>query len=140
MKKVRIDVNTGSLGRAFNVFSTPEALYCWLVDAPGVDVSEQCQQVVITPDEFIEAEWMGCEFVYDGPYHHRLDNVRLVKARESANGPGYVIDPFYGWVLHVDVPFRDASFDDIVTKLIDESTSCIDLREVFADDECSEIE
>lgn len=139
MKKVKVAINEGSPGRVFFLFADPESAYEWLTgghDNPSViDEIPNVDHLTLLPGEFIEAEWRGCEFVYDDKHqsHVRLDWIRLVKASQPQNASGLLVSIHYGWVSDHIMPFRQFNDDDIeVTELAPENAK-FDLDVLFKD-------
>ena len=135
MKKVKVTVNEGSIGRTLPVFSDPESAYVWLTSEALLDDIADVDKVALLPGEFIEAEWRGCEYCYDGPNHVKLDLVRFAKASQPANSSGLVVSIHYGWVTDCIVPFRTYKDDDIEVRPLTQEEQRIDLTVLFKDDE-----
>lgn len=145
MKRVKVTVNDGSPGRTLLLFNDPEGAYVWSMEAyddPSiVDSIPDVERVVLLPGEYIEAEWRGCEYVYDGPNHIRLDFVRLAKAGFPHNAAGLLISTHVGWVTDCIIPFRTYKDDDIDVKSLSAGESLIDTSTLFNDhDEHEELD
>lgn len=89
--------------------------------------------VVLRPNEFIEAEWCGCEYIFNGKTHNRMDFVRFAKAHRPENSAGLVASIHFGWVPPGILPFNDYVDDEIVVKRLF-GNNAIDLRALFKDD------
>jgi hypothetical protein len=113
VKKVKITINEGSIGRTLPVFADQESAYVWLHEAVNLDEIDGVDQVALMPGEFIEAEWRGCEFVYDKSTQVRLDLCRFAKASKPENSSGLVVSIHYGWVADCIIPFHDYKDEDI---------------------------
>lgn len=135
MKKVKVTVNEGSLGRTLPVFPDPESAYVWLTSESLLDDIADVDKVALLPGEFIEAEWRGCEYCYDGPNHVKLDLVRFAKASQPANSSGLVVSIHYGWVASCIIPFHAFKDEDIEVKLLPVEEQRIDLTVLFKDHE-----
>lgn len=139
MKKVKVAINEGSPGRVFFLFNDQESVYEWLTgghDNPRIiDEIPDVDQVTVLPGEFIEAEWRGCEFVYDDKHqtHVRLDWVRLVKATKPQNASGLLVSVHFGWVSDHILPFRQFKDDDIDVTELTAETSMFDFEVLFKD-------
>jgi len=132
MKKVKITVTPGSIGRILPVFATSGDAYVWLMEAnknPNIINELMVDQVVLTPEKFIEAEWLGCEFAYEGQTHVRIDNVRLAMAAHGSSEP----TTHSGWTVYCIIPFRAYKDDDITVADITEGESVLDMGQ-FNDD------
>jgi len=138
VKKVRISIAEGcSEPQSFLLFNSAEALYEWLddgTDDPSSYMGE-AEDVVIAPGEYIEAEWRGCEYVYDGPDHQRLDYVRVAKAAPTENASGMLVTIHFGWTVEEELPFSECEDEDIVVKRLGSDDKQLDLALLFKDDE-----
>ena len=132
MKKVKVTINDGSIGRTLPVFADPESAYVWLHEAVALTDIPSVDNVILLPGEFIEAEWHGCEFAYDGSSHSRLDMCRLAKASPAENSSGLVVSIHYGWVAHCIIPFSTYKDEDITVVPLLDSESKLDLEELFS--------
>lgn len=142
MKKVKVTLKPGSTGRKFFLYPSSEALYVW---ASALERGEQVQvdniqEVVLEPGDFIEAELIGFEYVYDSMSdlselkHKRLDLVRFGKAHQTQNAVGVEASIHSGWVLGNMLPMKrysDAHID--VVPLSDEDAK-LDLPKLFNDE------
>lgn len=127
-------INEHSVGRTLPVFVDPESAYMWLHEATQLDEISDVDKVALLPGEFIEAEWRGCEFAYEGHVHSRLDLCRFAKASPSENASGLVISTHYGWVHDCILPFRNYKDEDIEVVKLDPNDERIDLTVLFKDD------
>lgn len=141
MKKVRITVSKGSKGKAFKVFNSPESLYVWLND-PELQEDDYLDSslgniVYLRRGEIMEAEWCGCEFIYEeGRLNFRADYIRLGKLISSPTiftGGKNVVGIQDGWVLDDTIAFKSYS-DGLTrtTKLTERSKHRFDLDELFS--------
>ena len=141
MKKVRITVNEGSPGRQFLVFADVEGAYTWLTEAHDdptvIDRIPDVEKVELLPGQFIEAEWRGCEYAYDGPHHQCIDLVRFGKAYRPQNGSGLLVSVHYGWLSEHILPFRAYKDNDIEVRPLLLEEQKLDLGVLFKDDEAT---
>ncbi len=141
MKKAKVSINEGSPGRVFFVFDDVESAYEWLAgDASDgspkfIDEIPNVDQITLLPGEFIEAEWRGCEFVYDDKNrsHVRLDWIRFVKASKPQNASGLLVSVHFGWVSDHILPFRQFKDADITVDELTSETSTFDFEVLFKD-------
>lgn len=142
MKKVKVTVNEGSLGRTLLLFASPEGAYIWLTEAHAdpdiLDRIPDVEEVPLLPGEFIEAEWRGCEYAYDGPDHVRLDLVRFGKAHKPQNASGLLVSVHYGWLSDHILPFRTYKDNDIDVRPLVPEEQQLDLAVLFKDSEDKE--
>lgn len=137
MKKVKVTLRPGSLGKKIYLFPTPEALYVWLcamengeqMQVPGID------ELVLVPGSFIEAELRGFKYSYEecGRYR-RLDMVRLGLAQQPKNASGLLVSTHVGWVSGGLLPLRSYTDTDIDVSPITEEESRLHLSSLFNDD------
>lgn len=139
MKQVKVTVNEGSPGRILYLFGNAEGAYTWLTQAYNdpeiIEKIPDVERVVLLPGEFIEAEWRGCEFVYNGPDHTRIDAVKLTKAYQSENASGLLISTHFGWTVDCIIPFRQYRDNDIDVRPLLPEEQKIDLTAMFKDNE-----
>lgn len=137
MKRVKVTVNEGSPGRTLFLFGDAESAYVWLSEAyedpTVVDRIPDVERVVLLPGEFIEAEWRGCEYAYDGPRHTRVDFVRMAKAQPTQNASGMLVSIHYGWLADCIIPFFEYRDDDIVATPLPDGEGKLDLALLFKD-------
>lgn len=129
MKDVRVTTATGSSGCSFMLFPTSLSLRVWF-DKPALTASADI--VILRPHEFIEAEWCGCEYVFNGNDHNRMDFIRFAKAHRPENSAGLVASIYFGWLPRGVMPFNDYVDDEIVVKRL-VGNNRIDLRALFKD-------
>lgn len=138
MKKIKVTVNDSSPGRQILLFPSAEAAYVWLTsvdEKPDIhnDISG-VERIDLVPGEFIEAEWMGCEYAHDRGFNARVDQVRLAKAHQPQNASGLLVSVHFGWTTECDLPFHDYDDDDIVVRRLSPGEHRIDLSILFKDD------
>jgi hypothetical protein len=141
MKKVRITVSKGSRGKDFKIFNSPESLYVWLND-PDLQLDPEMDPslgnvVRLKQGEVMEAEWCGCEFVYEeDELLFRADYIRigkLISAPTFFSGGKNVVGIQDGWIMSDTIAFK--SYTDGLTrttKLTPRSRHKFDLDELFS--------
>ncbi len=143
MKKMRITPNAGSDGRTFFLFDSPEAAYIWHVESmedPGIIGSIRDVDVIrLSKDEFIEAEWLGCEFsADDNNVPVRIDNSRWIKANKEPRSSGLLVSVHLGWTTDRVLKFKSYSDDDVTVKRLGaRDEGAVDMQAVFGDFEDS---
>lgn len=122
MKKIRIEPKH-SKNCSIKLFESPEAAYVWM----NAKEDEKCEfggdiSLDGSKGEFVEIEWMGCEFVYDAELaggHERFDAVHIAKVTPSTNPTqdlkDALISLYEGWTTRQHVQFHDGEGDDRVT-------------------------
>jgi len=136
MKKVRITLNAGSTGKKFYLFPSVEALYLWTcamdrgeaLEVPGIE------ELLLEPADFIEAELLGFEYVYDDAKHRRFDLVRLGRAHGTKNASGLQINAHQGWVTGNLLPLKQYSDAHINIRVINHDEERLDLSTLFSDE------
>jgi hypothetical protein len=136
VKKISIKLQSGSLGHTFMLFTDPETLYVWLKSSADHD-GVPSTKIELRPGEFIEAEWRGCEYVYEGNGNVlKLNLIRLAKASPTQNASGMLANIAYGWVSDDVVPMGDYSDSEIIVhRMLLPAEARLDLPAMFKDDE-----
>ena len=113
------------------LFKSAEALFIWLSE-PSSAFNEAVTHIDIEPNEFVEAEWYGCEFMGQRVC---LDYIRLAKARPTQNTCGEVLGTYLGWTTSDMMPFFDREDEYSYTQVLQTSdTWKLDLGILFNDD------
>ena len=117
---MRIRITTsGEQTKKIPIFDSSEALYLWCHSQD--DEYRGATIVELRNSDFIDAEWMGCEFVHEGDERSRcLNIIRAAFAKSSENDSGYVVTPIIGWTTNDLLPFRSSSFGLSIRKLNDD--------------------
>lgn len=140
MKKVKITLNEGCSNKILMLFPSAEAAYMWSI-ANEKNVEDEIQynieKINLVNDEFIEAEWCGCQFAYeDDDSYVRLDLVRFAKAHKPKNAAkGLIVDTYSGWVEGGIIQFHEYSDVDVIVSLLTKENSVLDLPTLFGDEE-----
>ena len=119
MKKIRIELKSKAKIKPILVFDSSEALYLWLNDV-GAPIKPNGSFIVsLTPGDFIEAEWQGCEYVYEGnDVARRLDYIRLAKSAPTKNASGMLVSIHYGWITADQMQFKNVEDEFSTTRLL----------------------
>lgn len=135
MKKFKLSVKKGAPVKNIWLFSDPESLLIWLLDFNAnkqelIGLKEETTRIPVRPEDKMEIEWMGCEYVYEHGDPIRIDLVRIVKASPPMDGKsgkkGLFVSGYSGWVVTDLLQLRhNAKFDDITVKRINEDESQI---------------
>jgi len=137
MKKVRITVKKGSLGKKFPIFSSPEALYVWLHD-PELQAAVRLDpslgtMIFLRPGEIMEVEWLGCEFFQEDKQNLCINQIRLAKTMKIKGlDVSKVVGVHSGWTIKDIIHFKNG--DDIDTKrfkLTSKSKHKFNIEELF---------
>jgi len=147
MKKIRITVKKGSMGKKFPIFNSPEALYVWLND-PELQTAQRLDPslgstVFLRPGEIMEVEWLGCEFFQEDGQAFCLNHVRLAKTMKIKGlDVNKIVGVHSGWVINNILSFSSGGDDDVKRlKLTSKSKHKFNIEELFlarglmADDE-----
>ena len=136
MKKVKITVNPGSHGKTLTLFQTPNDALTSLVSIRdgssflgGIDSGPE--HITLSPGEFIEAEWYGCEYDHSRPDSLKTDLVRGAKAVEAKNAGGLVVAAFQGWTINNAIPFCEFKDADISVTVVSKNDKQIDVSALF---------
>jgi hypothetical protein len=119
MKKIRIELQQNAPNKRYTLFDSADALYVWLKDDVVSLDPINASVVEISKDEFIEAEWLGCEFVDEKDLNGSLclNYMRIAKASKTQNSGGLRVIISSGWTTSQAFPWRNHGDDVIVTKL-----------------------
>jgi len=137
VKKIRITINKGSIGKKFPIFNSPESLYVWLNDSELHNTSQLDpslgSMVFLRPGEMMEMEWMGCEFIDDGSQVFRIDQIRLAKTIKAKSLLlNNIIGIHSGWTTDNIISFKSGSdLDSKRIKLTDKSKHKFNIDEIF---------
>jgi len=136
VKKVRIELKPDVAMKSLLVFDSSESLYVWLNDVGAGPQPLGSFSIDVMTGEFIEVEWRGYEYIYDGPLVRRLDAIRLAKGSPTKNASGMLVSVHYGWITDDVIAFRDREEQDSFTMLLHSPADWkLDLGLLFADDE-----
>lgn len=135
MKKAKITVNPGSPGRVLPLFLDSETAYCWLTEPMSLDDIDGVTKLTLLPGEFIEVEWLGCEFAYNNEtkQHSRFDAVRLAKGELTGSAGGVLATIYSGWTHESIITFKDYADEFITIKPLIETDSMFHLPTLFQD-------
>jgi hypothetical protein len=130
MKKFKLNVKKKVPAKDVWLFSDRETLAIWLIDfsasfAELADLPE-ATHIVIHPEDKVEIEWMGCEFLYTENKPIRFDLIKVVKASPpyQANKKGLVLTGYSGWVVDELLLLRhNVKNSDVCIKRINEDQS-----------------
>lgn len=133
MKKFKLNVKRGSEPKNVWLFTDPESLVIWLMDFNASmseleELTQDTTRVLIRPEDKVEVEWMGCEYVYSYDEPIRLDLVRLVKASPplvpKSSKKGLFVSGYSGWIVSELLTLRhNHRRDDVIVRRITESQS-----------------
>jgi len=138
VKKVRVTVKKGSLGKKIPIFNSPESLYVWLHDPELYEASKLDETlgttVTLNPGEIMEVEWMGCEFIHENSYVLRVDQIRLAKTMKiKALSGAKIVGVHNGWTTEEIISFKSGGAEDIRRmRLTDKSKHKFNIEELFA--------
>ena len=135
MKKIRIELGLDSIGKTLTFFDSAESLYLWTQMGRPTE-PEGSFDINLNPGDYIEIEWYGCEYVYDGPNSwQRLNCLRMAKAMRTKNASGVLVTVHYGWASDDTLPFASSQDDVSRTILVNsQEESMLDLPLLFKDE------
>lgn len=114
---IRVRITTrGKKAKVIPFFDSSEALYLWCHNP--TDEFRGATLVELRECDYVDAEWMGCEFVHEGNGQSRcLSIVRAAHAKATENDSGFVITPVIGWVTSDVLPMKKSTKDFSVRAL-----------------------
>jgi len=137
MKKIRITVKKGSMGKKFPIFNSPEALYVWMNDpelqeAPRLDPSLG-STVMLRPGEVMEVEWLGCEFFQENQQNFCINQIRLAKTMKIKGlDSSKIVGVHSGWTIKEIMSFNSTTDDNVkYLKLTTKSKHKFNIEELF---------
>ena len=131
MKKIRIDIKPDCYQR-YDLFNSIEALYVWSIEDVSLEKfianNDDCVMPVELDEDgqWLEVEWMGCEFVRKNCLHY----VRIARATPKNNGKGYSIGIYAGWIHNDHLSFKDMEDHNVIIKRVDNAGK-IDMEHIF---------
>lgn len=138
MKKIRVTIKKGSVGKKFPVFNSPESLYVWLND-PDLKIKKDLDPslgmtIHLREGETMEVEWRGFENVYEkNELVMSAQLVRIckdIKTTFKADKP--IVGIHEGWVAEENISFKTRSDKLSTTTLLGgKSRHRFDLDELF---------
>lgn len=136
VKKVKVTLRFGSLGKKFYLFPSAEALYVWTcalerneqIQVPGIE------ELLLEPGGFIESELRGFEYVFEEKNKfRRFDFIRLARASQSLNSSGLLVTVHSGWVTGGLLPMKNYNDSDIDIKVLGPNEGRLDFPALFKD-------
>ncbi len=134
MKKVRVTLNDGCSGYQILLFRSAEAAYLWMTSAGAYDDIPDTEKIDINSGEFIEAEWIGCEFSYEHGISVRVDRVNIAHAHKPQDAAGFLIGVHTGWTTECDLKFNDHVDEDITIHRMQPDEPDLDIVGLLNDD------
>lgn len=107
MKKFKLNVKKGVSSKDIWLFSDPESLIIWLIDFKAnfselADLKPEATRVSVKPEDKLEIEWMGCEYIYSQEEPIRLDLIKVVRASPptaKSSKKGLILTGYSGWIV-----------------------------------------
>lgn len=105
MKQYRVTVLSGS--QEFAIFDSAEALYMWTKE-PTQEMTG-ARTISVGREDFLDVEWLGCEFVHEGKSKFScLNVVHVAFAKATDNESGFVVNPVLGWISRLILPLSES--------------------------------
>jgi hypothetical protein len=149
VKKVRLNLKRGVKSWSFVLYDSVESAF-YLQDEPILEDEDEEYRKVVTlrPGEFIEAEWIGAEWVYDDENdeiskrvmrmsRQKYDKVRVGKLtplKNETKKTGY-LEVYSGWVIGGQLPWvpQDDQSQVRITPIIGKIRSRFDFSKIFSE-------
>jgi len=113
--------------------STSKNLKNLLKNHPLVEV------VTLKKDQWIEAEWNGCDISYENGQCISTSFLRLVRATYKAKRvDNALLSVHFGWIFSDQIKMIDRVHDGIKTEILTEKDAQFDFSELFQDNETTE--
>jgi len=111
VKKIRVSLKRNKKEWSFTLFDSAESAFYLKDDILEFDSAEYYRKITLMPQEMMEVEWMGSEYIYSDEHevdpakfasiqHEKLDKIRFAKVlpiQTAVQKTGYV-EIYSGWV------------------------------------------
>lgn len=91
------------------------------------------RKLSLIEDDFIDAEWLGCEYKYDKQTATKVNKYRIVKATDIHNELGMLVSMYEGWILDADLPNKKCTTFSLDINLIEQEEQLFDFSVLFND-------
>lgn len=154
---MRLSLPRGAKSWSLVLYDSPESAYLLKDDIENiVEIDEVYRRIVtLKRGEFIEAEWMGAEWVYgDDPdslessaenaSFEKFDKIRFVKSKSSrtAHESTHYLEAHSGWIITGSIPwYATTSYADLkIIEIKGSNKPKIDFSLIFQNEETYEEE
>ena len=147
MKKCKITLAASAKQRLFYLAPDAETLYLFAIQMikskkkslsgstilkshPDIEI------VSLSPDQWIEAEWNGCQNFHDEGYETiRINCVRLVKAGRLSltDEPDSMVSIHFGWMFNDHLRFVNHRRNGMRVKMLENKDKQFNFDELFPD-------
>lgn len=146
MKKCKITLAPKAKKRFFYLAPEAEMLYFLAITKNKKRVKTllkshpDIEAISLSPGQWIEVEWTGCQNINDGVETIRLNCVRIAKASKlsSKNDHDALISVHFGWMYGEDLRFINHRKSGMKVKMLDAIDEQFDFSELFHDNETLE--
>lgn len=114
--------------------SSKRSIHTVLKSCPDIEV------ISLNPGEWIEAEWNGCQNIYEDNKPIRMNYVRMIKASKFSpkEESDSLVSLHFGWILGEQIKFIDHRKNGMKTTLLNENDEQFNFKELFQDNEMIE--
>lgn len=146
MKKCKITLDPGAKQKRFYLAPNAEMLYLLAATSTNKTIiknlksNPDVEAVNLDQDQWIEAEWNGCQNVQDDEGLTRMNYVRLIKVVKLTSGDDSdsLISVHFGWILGNHLKFGNYKKNGMKVKLLSMEDDQYDFSELFQDNETYE--
>jgi len=75
----------------------------------------------VRPEDFVDAEWIGCEFVKEDGIYVCQNLIHAAYARVPENGAKHVVEKVLGWTCDDLMPVQEGSFMNFAVRRLDDN-------------------
>lgn len=146
MKKCKITLEPGAKKKFFYLSPNAELLY--LIAAVSTNktiiknlkLNPDVEMISLDQNEWIEAEWNGCQNVKDDFSTVRMNYVRLIKV-SKLNNQKYddsLVSVHFGWMIGEHLRFKNHKKNKMTVKLLEINEEQYDFSDLFQDNKTAE--
>jgi hypothetical protein len=147
MKKCKITLEQGAKKKFFYLAPNAELLYLTAAISTNKTIiknlrsNPNVEEICLDQNEWIEAEWNGCQNVTDDFSTVRMNYVRLVKVSKltsNQESDDALISVHFGWLLRDHLRFKNYKRNKTNIKMLNESEDQYNFSELFQDNKTPE--
>jgi hypothetical protein len=147
MKKCKITLDQGAKKKFFYLAPNAELLYLTAAISTNKTIiknlksNPDVEEICLDQNEWIEAEWNGCQNVTDDFSTIRMNYVRLVKVSKltsNQENDDALVSVYFGWMLRDHLRFKNHKKNKLCVKLLESTDEQYDFSELFQDNETAD--
>ena len=146
MKKARINLKKNQLPWSFVLYDSVESAFYLKNEHLKANDMSLCKVVVLKPNDIIEAEWIGSEYVYLDESTESFENIdiqcekyekvrigKITPLKKTTEDKGYYVELYVGWLPNGSFQWTsDDTRDDVkITQIKGRVLSRLDFSKLF---------